>query len=88
MIKVILDYYDRDYNETYSKKVNEKIISGNNEIEIFEQFYKLNHRLRYCNGSYFKYQSIDWDEKYKSWLKSDDYKKKSFSLFYNGNFVD
>jgi hypothetical protein len=65
-----------------------KDISDSSEIGLFEQFYKLNNSLRYCNGSYYKFQDKEWEEKYKEWLQSDDYKKKSFNLYYGNGIVD
>lgn len=87
-MKVILDYYDNiDRTSIRSVIVNTKEIEGENDISIFEQFYKLNNRLRYCNGSYFKFQDNVWEQKYIDWLNSDDYKKKSFNLFYGENGI-
>ncbi len=86
---VTLNYYDRDYNSTYSKIVSQKDINVSDDIDCFEQFYKLNNSLRYCNGSYYKFVDKEWENKYLEWLKSEDYKKKSFNLFYGeGGIVD
>lgn len=63
-------------------------IAAETEISLFEQFYELNNRLRYCNGSSYKWQDPEWEAKYQSWRKSDDYKKKSFNLFYGNGVVD
>jgi len=75
-------YYDR---KSIIKSTKE--ISDTTEIGLFEQFYKLNNSLRYCNGSHYKFQDKQWEEKYNTWLKSDDYKAKSFNLFYGSNGV-
>jgi len=87
-MKIILDYYDLD--ERYiSVLFRQKEIEGDNEIQLFETFYKLNNSLRYCNGSYYKFNDKEVEIKYNLWLKSDDYKKKSFDLFYGkGGIVD
>ena len=88
-MKAILDYYDRPDRFTFTSVIQrQEEIRGKDDIEIFENFYKLNNSLRYCNGSYYKFQSLDWQNKYNDWLKSDDYKKKSFNLFYGGGIVD
>ena len=88
-MNVILDYWDKvDYTTIHSEIKGQKEINGNNDIEIFEQFYKLNNSLRYCNGSYYKFQDKEWENKYQEWLKSDDYKKKSFDLYYGNGVVD
>jgi hypothetical protein len=59
-----------------------------NYIDLFEQFYKLNNQLKYCNGSHYTFKDKTLESKYKEWLKSDDYKKKSFSLYYGNGVVD
>ena len=84
---VTLNYYDRDYNSTRSKIVSQKDINVSDDIDCFEQFYKLNNSLRYCNGSYYKFVDKEWENKYLEWLKSEDYKKKSFNLFYGENGI-
>jgi hypothetical protein len=88
-MKVELNYYDRiNYTSVYSEIKSQKTIEAEDEISIFEQFYKLNNSLRYCNGSYYKFKSDEWQTKYDNWLKSDDYKKKSFDLYYGNGIVD
>lgn len=88
-MNVILDYWDKvSYTTIHSEIKRQEEISGNDDIEIFEQFYKLNNSLRYCNGSYYKFQDKEWENKYQEWLKSDDYKKKSFNLYYGNGVVD
>lgn len=88
-MKTTLDYWDKiDYRSVFSEIKRQEETEGNNEIEIFEQFYKLNNSLRYCNGSYYKFNDLEWENKYNEWLKSDDYKKKSFELYYGNGIVD
>jgi hypothetical protein len=87
-MKVTLDYYDKiDNYSVFSEIKRQEIIEGDNDITLFEIYYKLNNRLRYCNGSYYKFQDKNWQEKYNEWLKSDDYKKKSFDLYYGKNGI-
>lgn len=76
------------YRDTTSVITSTKDIEDTTEIGLFEQFYKLNNSLRYCNGSYYKFQDKDWENRYQEWLKSDDYKNKSFELYYGGGVVD
>jgi hypothetical protein len=79
------------YQDQTSEVVRQEIIEGNTEIELFEKFYKLNNSLRYCNGSYYKFvydKKHNWEIKYKAWINSEDYKKKSFDLYYGGGVVD
>ena len=83
MKKAQLSYYDK-YEPT--DRIEE--IRGNSEIELFENYYKLNNGLRYCNGSYYDWTDIKQKQKYREWLKSDDFKKKHFSLYYGNGVVD
>lgn len=76
------------YFDTKSVITRTKDISDNTQIGLFEQFYKLNNSLRYCNGSHYTFQDNGWEYKYKEWLKSDDYKQKSFNLYYGNGVVD
>ena len=83
-----LEYWQREYNKTYSKVVKEIEIFGVSEIDLFEQFYKLNNQLRYCNGSYYTFKDFIVKIYYDRWLESDDYKSKSFNLYYGNGIVD
>ena len=76
------------YQDQSSEIVYQREISGETEIAIFESFYKLNNNLHYCNGSYYRFADKNWEEKYQDWLKSDDYKAKSFNLYYGNGVVD
>jgi hypothetical protein len=76
------------YLSTESVITKTEKINASTEIDVFEQFYKLNNSLRYCNGSYYKFQDEQWENRYKSWLQSDDYKQKSFALYYGNGVVD
>ena len=76
------------YVDTSSIFKHHEEIEGLNHIELFEKFYKLNNRLRYCSGSYYKWNDKDLEFKYNEWLKSDYYKKKSFNLYYGNGVVD
>lgn len=99
MINVTLDYWNPKnktivtksgfrYVDTQSAITRTKNIQDTTEIGLFEQFYKLNNSLRYCNGSYYKFQDKEWEEKYNQWLESKDYKEKAFDLYYGNGVVD
>lgn len=99
MYKVILDYWGPKnesvvtesgfrYLDTRSVIKSTKEISDDTEIGILVQFFKLNQSLRYCNGSYYTFQDNTWENKYQEWLKSDEYKKNSFELYYGNGIVD
>jgi hypothetical protein len=89
-MKTVLDYWDRkDYPYSWESEIkNQKTIEANDDIAIFEKFYKMNNSLRYCNGSYYKFNDKQWQDKYNEWLKTDDYKSKSFNLYYGNGVVD
>lgn len=76
------------YLDTSSKEFSRETIEAETEIGIFEQFYKKNNRLRYCNGSYFLFADPLVNTRYSQWLKSDDYQKKSHKLYYGNGIVD
>ncbi len=81
-MKATLDYF------TNHNFFTTKDIDCTNEIGLFEQFNKLNNQLRYCSGYYYKFQDKQLELKYKEWLHSDDYKVKSFKLYYGNGIVD
>lgn len=88
-MEIILDYWDRvSYTSIHSEIKYQRTITARNDIDAFEQFYKLNNRLRYCNGSYYKFKDLELEDKYREWLNSDDYKQKSFNLYYGNGVVD
>lgn len=88
-MEIILDYWDRvSYTSIHSEIKYQRTITARNDIDAFEQLYKLNNRLRYCNGSYYKFKDLEWEDKYREWLNSDDYKQKSFNLYYGNGVVD
>jgi len=76
------------YLDTSSVITNTKDIESNTNIGLFEQFYQLNNSLRYCNGSHYEFQDKQLEFKYKEWLNSDDYKTRSFELYYGNGIVD
>jgi len=88
-MEVVLNYWDRvSYTSCHSEIKRQQTITGDIDIEVFEKFYKLNNSLRYCNGSYYKFAIKKWEDKYSQWLKSEDYKAKSFNLYYGNGVVD
>jgi hypothetical protein len=88
-MKVVLDYWDRiSYTSSGSEVKRQETIEADTDIEIFEKFYRKNNSLRYCNGCFYRFDSKEWQDKYSAWLQSDDYKAKSFDLYYGGGVVD
>ncbi len=52
--------------------------------EGFKQFYHKNNSLKYCNGSYYKFQNQEDAEKYKKFIKNYN----TITNYYNGGIVD
>jgi hypothetical protein len=99
IIKATLNYWNPEnksvvtetgfhYLSTNSVITNTKDIESNTDVGLFEEFYKLNNKLRYCNGSYYEFQDKQLELKYKEWLNSDDYKTRSLELYYGNGIVD
>ena len=57
------------------------------EEEIFKRFDKANNRLRYCNGSHYKFEDSKLNNKYFAWYKSQDETTK-LNMFYGNGVVD
>jgi hypothetical protein len=89
-MEITLDYWDRkDYQYSWESEIKkQETIEADDDIAIFEKFYKMNNSLRYCNGSYYKFNDKQWQDRYNEWLKTDDYKSKSFNLYYGNGVVD
>ncbi len=78
------DHYKQPRGHEYN--VNEEIIIGNSEQEILDKFYKKNKR---ADASYYhEFADSKWKLKLKEWYNSDDYNKRSFSLYYENSIVD
>lgn len=99
MITTTLDYWNPRnvdvvtetgfrYLDTKSVITCTEQITASNKILLFEKFYKMNNSLRYCNGSYYKFHDKALESEYNDWLKSDDFKKKHFNLYYGNGVVD
>lgn len=57
--EVILDYYD-----DYAKTETTSILKGTLN-EIFDKYTTMNDRLKYCNGSYYKFNDKKIEEIYR-----------------------
>lgn len=89
MLKVTINYCRSGYLYQYKEVVkNTYVLEGKTDIDIFEQFYDRNNSIRYCNDTAYRFKDKEWELKYKDWLKSEDFKKKSFQLYYGTGTVD
>jgi hypothetical protein len=96
-MKVILNYWNPSnrtvvtesgfrYVDTTSVITKEVEVEGTEE-EIFKDFYDKNNRLRYCNGSYYRFKDISIEEKYQKWYDSLN-ESTRFHMYYGNGIVD
>jgi len=78
------DHWNHPKGQEYN--VREELIKGNTQQEILDKFYKMNKR---CDASYYnEFADTKWKNQLKEWYASEDYKKRSFSLYYENSIVD
>lgn len=98
MITLKIEYWDRLretkrtksgmlYECQDSSKVREEDLTAETEDALFVKFYKLNNRLRYCNGSYYKFVNPKDQARYNEWNKNLS-QGRSFNLYYGNGIVD
>ena len=78
------DHYKQPKGEKYN--IKEGVIIGESEQDIFDKFYKKNRRAD--NSYYNEFKKKEWKEKLSNWYKSEDFKKRSFDLYYHNSIVD
>lgn len=76
-------------HHVYPKTVRKEEVStwGGTMDEIFARFDRANNRLRYCNGSGFKFADPIMEQKYYTWCKIIP-ESRSMELYYGGGIVD
>lgn len=74
------------YRSSQTKLMKTETWEGTGE-EIFKRFDAANNRLRYCNGTYWKFKEKEMQEKYIAWYKSLD-KNTQFNMYYGNGIVD
>ena len=88
MITLKIAYWDKiSYTSCGSEIKSTADLTAETEDALFEQFYKKNNQLRYCNGSYYKFVDNADQDRYIVWLKDLD-KQRSFNLYYGNGVVD
>jgi hypothetical protein len=96
-MKVKIEYWDRK-NKTVVTETGFRYLDTSSEIkkvetwegtkeEIFKRFDKQNNRLRYCNGSYYKFVDESLNQEYIKWYKGLDEGTK-LNMFYSNGVVD
>lgn len=73
------------YNPKYSGRT--EVLIAENEDALFEQFYKKNNQLRYCNGCSHSFQDVEIQTKYRTWRRELSH-ERSFNLYYGNGVVD
>ena len=74
------------YLDTKSVITNIETWEGTKE-EIFKKFDKKNNSLRYCNGSYYKFEDETLNTEYLKWYKGLSESTK-LDMFYGKGVVD
>ena len=74
------------YLDTKSVITKTETWNGTKE-EIFKKFDKENSSLRYCNGSYYKFQDNLLQQEYMEWYNNLSEATK-FNMFYGNGVVD
>ena len=75
----------KDINPRFNGKIS--ILVAETEDALFEEFYKKNNELRYCNGSYYEFQNPEKQKEYQEWRKNLSH-SRSFNLYYGNGVVD
>ena len=87
VIEINVEYWDRiSYTSSGSEVKRVEEWSGEKE-ELFNRFYAENNSLRYCNGSYYKFQDADTQKEYSEWLNSLS-EGTRFNMYYGNGVVD
>ncbi len=88
MITLKIAYWDRiSYTNTNSEIKTFEVLTAENENNLFEEFYKKNNQLKYCNGAFYKFIDYKDQQKYSEWNKNLSH-AKSFDLYYGKGIVD
>jgi len=82
-----IEYWDRvSYTSCNSEIKKVETWEGTKE-EIFKKFDKANNSLRYCNGSYYKFEDETLHTEYLNWYRSLNESTK-FDMYYGNGVVD
>jgi len=82
-----IEYWDRiDYKSSKSEIKRVETWEGPKEF-IFKRFNRENNSLRYCNGSYYRFEDKTLDTKYVNWYNNLPEGTK-FQMYYGNGVVD
>lgn len=86
-MKAIIEYWDRiSYTSIGSEIKKTETWEGTKE-DIFKKFDENNNSLRYCNGSYYKFQDKALETEYREWYTNLS-KATKFKMYYGNGVVD
>ncbi len=85
--KFNVEYWDKiSYTTSGSEIKRVEVWSGDKE-EIFKRFDKENNSLRYCNGSYYKFEDRSIQDEYRKWYNELP-EGVRFQMYYGNGVVD
>ena len=88
MVTFEIQYWDIISRYTVGSEIKRtETLQADSEDAAFEDFYKRNNRLRYCNGSYWKFKNSEDETRYNEWLNNIG-EQRRFNLYYGGGVVD
>jgi len=86
-VTVKIEYWDRISYKSCNSEIKRVETWNGTKEEIFKRFDKENNSLRYCNGSYYKFQDNALEQEYLKWYDSLSESTK-FNMYYGGGVVD
>ena len=87
IVEMEVSYWDRADRLTSTSTIQRTEKWKGTKEEIFKRFDKENNSLRYCNGSYYKFDKQSHQNEYIAWYGALDEGTK-FNMFYGNGIVD
>ena len=85
--KVKVNYWSNVSHLKTEEEIKKTEIWEDTKEEIFKKFDKQNNKLRYCNGSYWKFEFELHNFEYNKWYNSLD-KSTQLDMYYGNGVVD
>lgn len=86
-MEIEIAFYDRE-DEFTSKSTLKRTEKRKGTLDsIFEYYDRENNRLRYCNGTYYKFVNSHYADLFRVWYDLNDY-MRNFNNYYLGSVVD
>lgn len=85
--EIEIAFYDRE-DEFTSRSTLKRTEKRKGTLDsIFEYYDRENNRLRYCNGTYYKFVNSHYSQLFRVWHDLND-SVRNFNNYYLGSFVD